>query len=100
MDKKAFIVSLHEIKQCFVFAEPFSGSYRKEVTLSNGSTRTVTLTPTMHRGEALIELNDSGGITYMGLNSTTTNGTLMVQVWQIPDDIRKKWEEDGTLKPD
>ena len=85
MDSRKFYVSLDEISQNFVFAERFSGSYTRTVTLANGTTRTVKLTPMIHDkfGE-VVELNDSGHISYMGPDGTTTNGNLMVQLREIP----------------
>src|ERR1700733_5567703 len=85
VNTRKFYVSLDEITQNFAFAERFSGSYTKTVTLSNGSTRTVKLTPMVHDQVGdVVELNDSGHISYMGLNGTTTNGNLMVQLREIP----------------
>jgi ATP-dependent Clp protease adapter protein ClpS len=85
VNSRKFYVSLDEITQNFAFAERFSGSYTKTVTLSNGSTRTVKLTPMVHDEVGdVVELNDSGHISYMGLNGTTTNGNLMVQLREIP----------------
>lgn len=78
--QKSFTVSIDEIKQNFVFADEFSGTYMKSVTLSDGTERQIELTPMVHKGMQVIRLKDSGGLTYMGLNGTTTNGTLMIQV--------------------
>ncbi len=78
--KKRFFVCIDEIQQNFVFGDEFSGRYAKTVTLSNGSTRTIELTPMIHDGRPVIEFKDTGGLTYMGLNGTTTNGNLMVQI--------------------
>ena len=38
MSKKAFIVSIDEIQQNFVFCEPFVGAYTNKVTMSDGTT--------------------------------------------------------------
>jgi len=78
--KKRFIVCIDEIQQNFVFGEQFAGRYAKTVTLSDGSVRTVELTPMIRNGMPWVELNDTGARTYMGLNGTTTNGRLMVQI--------------------
>jgi hypothetical protein len=78
--KKTFYVSIDEIKQNFVFADSFSGSYSKTVTLSDGTQRHVELTPMIHNGMQVIELKDTGGLTYTSLDGTTTNGKLMIQV--------------------
>ena len=83
LEQRRFNVSIDEIKQNFVFAEEFSGRYAKTVKLSDGSTRDIELLPTVHDGMQLVELRDTGGHTYMGLNGTTTNGTLMVQVRDV-----------------
>ena len=98
MSKKAFIVSIDEIQQNFVFCEPFVGSYTKEVMMSDGTVRTITLTPMIRDGRDAVQLNDTGHVTYMGLHSTTTNNTLMVQVCEVPEDIRRVMEEKGFLK--
>jgi hypothetical protein len=77
---KRFLVSIDEVKTNFVFAERFSGSYRTSVTMSDGSVRDIELLPVMKDGRPLVRFNDTGGHTFMGLNGTTTNGTLMVQL--------------------
>jgi hypothetical protein len=89
---KEFIVCLDEIQQNFVFGDQFVGSYTKTVTMSNGSTRTIKLTPMIHDGRPVVELNDTGHISYMGLNGTTTNGNLMVQLRDI-EEMRRQLEE-------
>ena len=78
--QKRFLVSIDEIQTNFVFGDEFSGSYTRTLTLSDGSTRTIQLTPMLHDGMQVVEFKDSGGHTYMGLNGTTTNGKLMVQL--------------------
>ena len=91
-----FIVCLDEIRQNFVFGERFVGSHTKTVTMSDGSMRTIKLTPTIHEGRPVVELNDTGHISYMGLNGTTRNGNLMVQLREIPESLRGQWEaEEG-----
>lgn len=82
---KRFTVSIDEVSNKFVFAERFEGSFEKTLTMSDGSTRNIRLTPLMHKNEPRIALEDSGKRTYMGLNSTTTNGKLMVQVRELAD---------------
>jgi ATP-dependent Clp protease adapter protein ClpS len=42
-------------------------------------------------GMHVVELNDTGHISYMGLNGTTTNGKLMVQLRDI-EDMRRQLE--------
>ncbi len=78
--KKRFIVSIDEIQQNFVFGEQFADSYTKTVTLSDGSVRTIQLTPMIRHGRPVVELKDTGGRTYMLPNGTTTNGKLMVHI--------------------
>jgi len=80
LSSQAFAVSIYEIAQNFVFGEEFVGSYTKSITLSDGSTREIELTPMIHNGIQVVRFKDTGGHTYMGLNGTTTNGSLMVQV--------------------
>jgi len=82
-----YMVSIDEVKQNFVFAEPFDDSYTHTVTMSDGTQRTIGLRPMMRDGVQVLELSDKvgtgpgkGGITYMGLDSTTTNGKLMISV--------------------
>jgi ATP-dependent Clp protease adapter protein ClpS len=77
---KRFCVCIVEVQQEFAFGEIFSGQYAKTLTLSDGSTRTIELTPMIHNGIPVVEFKDSGGLTYMGLNGTTLNGRLMVQL--------------------
>jgi hypothetical protein len=85
---RKFRVFIDEVKQNFVFGEEFSGHYSKVVTLSDGSKRTVELTPTVHDGMQVVELKDSGAHSYMSLNGTTTNGPLMVGVRDEAEDHR------------
>jgi hypothetical protein len=89
LSKKRFIVSIFEIRQEIVFAEEFSGPYLKTVTLSDGTTRTVELTPTMRGGRPAMEFNDTGYRTSIGMlpvrNGSHTNGTLMVRVLDLDD---------------
>lgn len=78
-------VSIDEIGKTFVSRHPFSGSYAAVVTMSNGSRRTIRLTPMMRDGMLVVRFDDDGGHSYMGPNGTTTNGTpargmLMVQL--------------------
>lgn len=83
VSKKEFLVSIDEISKNFVFGETFAGSYKREVSMSDGSVRTVELTPMIRDGRQVVEFKDTGGVTYMGLNGTTTNGSLMVQLRDI-----------------
>jgi hypothetical protein len=89
-----YSVSLDEVKQSFVFGEPFTDSYTHTVTMSDGTQRTISLRPMMHDGMQVIELRDkagtgagNGGLSYMGTNGTTTDGKLMISVKDL-DAIR------------
>lgn len=80
LSKRVFRVSIDEVKQNYVFQEKFSGSYSKTVVLSDGTKREVTLTPMVRDGMQVVELKDTGGLTYTSLNGATTNGKLMIQL--------------------
>ena len=80
LSKRSFTVFIDEVKQNFVFGDRFTGRYTKTVTLSDGTVREITLTPMVHNGMQVVEFRDTGGLTYMSLDGTTTNGTLMVQL--------------------
>jgi hypothetical protein len=95
---REFIVCLDEIQQNFVFGDQFAGSYTKTLTMSDGSTRTIKLTPMIHDGRPVVELNDTGHISYMGLNGTTTNGTLMVQLCDIEEMRRQLEDQDDGVR--
>ncbi len=86
---RVYAVSINEVKKNFVFGRQFFGSYTQTVEMSDGSTRTVTLRPVVKNGEELAKLTDdmrSGpGYSYMGPNSTTTNGALMVSVYDVAE---------------
>lgn len=88
LSKKRYVVSIYEVQE-HAFAEEFSGRYVKTVTLSDATTRTVQLTPMMRNGIPVIEFDDTGGHSYMGLmrvrTGTQTRGNLMVQIID-PDD--------------
>lgn len=97
LTKKRFAVSIYEIRQEIVFADEFTGQYAKTVTLSDGSSRTVELTPVMRAGSLTMELEDTGHRTYMGMipvrTGTQTNGSLMVRIFDL-DDVdaaREEW---------
>ena len=77
---RTFMVSIDEVRQNFVFGEKFSGSYKHSVTMSDGSVRNIELVPLIKDGRELVEFRDNGGHTFMGVNGTTTNGTLMVNL--------------------
>jgi hypothetical protein len=95
---KHFIVSVDEIRKNFVYADEFDGRYSRTVTLSDGTTRTIELIPMLHDGMQVVEFKDTGGHTYMGLNGTTTNGKLMVQVRDL-DAMRAQLKQEGWSSP-
>ena len=83
LSKRRFVVSIDEIRQNFVFGAEFQGRYSTTVMLSDGSTRSIELTPTIRDGAPVVEFRDTGFCSYMGLNGTTTNGRLMVQIHDL-----------------
>jgi len=83
LNDREFSISVDEIRQNFVFGEKFKGSYTRTVEMSDGSKRTIELTPMVHDGMQVVEFKDNGFRTYMGLNGTTTNGVLMVQLHDV-----------------
>ena len=99
LSRKRFMVCIDEVQQNFVFGEQFKGRYTKTLTLSDGSTRTIELTAMMRNGMPVVEFKDTGGVTYMGVNGTTTNGRLMVQVrdFDLPE---AEWQRYSTGHPD
>lgn len=105
ISKKRFMVSIYEVQQEIVFAEEFSGRYTKSVTMSDGTTRTVELTPMIRGGRPVLEFNDTGGRTYIGTvrvgNGTTVNGKLMVRVDEVDDleAARAEWRSQFSTGP-
>ena len=61
LSKRRFIVCIDEIQQNFVFGAEFEGRYSTTVTLSDGTTRTIELTPVIRDGRPVVEFKDSGG---------------------------------------
>jgi ATP-dependent Clp protease adapter protein ClpS len=98
LSKNRFVVSIYEIREELVWAEEFTGQYTTSVTLSDGTTRVVELTPMMRNGRPVIELTDTGHRNYMGvmrvLTGTQTNGKLMVRVFGLDDadSARSAWD--------
>ncbi len=80
LSQKHFRVSINEVRQNFVFFNQFIGNYKKVIVLSDGTTREIELTPMVHEGKQVVEFKDTGFLSYMSLNGTTTNGKLMVHV--------------------
>lgn len=90
---KIFAVTITEVKQSFVPFEEFAGAYKTTFKLSDGSERTIQLTPMVHNGMEVVELDDNGGVTYMSLNGTTTNGSLMIQLRDMAEMQRQLCEQ-------
>ncbi len=95
---KNFVVSIDEVKKNFVFADEFNGHYSKNVTLSDGTKRTIDLVPMLHDGMQVVEFKDTGGVSYMGLNGTTTNGKLMVHIYDL-DNMHAQLKREGWAPP-
>jgi ATP-dependent Clp protease adapter protein ClpS len=59
------------------------------VRLSDGTTRTIKLTPTVRNGESVIEFKDTGHRSYMGMirvrSGGHANGNLMVHIHDLGD---------------
>jgi hypothetical protein len=85
MKTPEFVVCVDEIRQNLAFGERFTRCYVGLVTLSDGSQRTIKLTPVVKDGREMLELDDSGVISWIGLDGSQTNGKLMVRVNQVPD---------------
>jgi hypothetical protein len=64
------------------------------LTMSDGGKRHIELTPMVHNGMQVVELKDNGSHTYMGLNGTTTNCKLMIQVRDVAT-TNKELEAEG-----
>ena len=84
MLSKSFDVAIFEVKQKLTpgrfITQEFSGSYTQTITMSDGKQRQIGLTPMIYKGTRVVRLQDSGHTSYMGLNGTTLNGTLLVQL--------------------
>ena len=81
---KVFSVKLYEVKQKLtpgeLLSEEFSRSYTRTVTMSDGTMRTIELTPMVHRGMQVVRLKDNAGISYSSLNGSTLHETLLVHL--------------------
>jgi hypothetical protein len=83
---RPFQVSIYEIQQNFTSGEQFTGVYKKTVTLSDGTSCDIELTPTIFHGRKVVKAqfpsnNDPYYYNYIGLNGSAQRGRLMVQVW-------------------
>jgi hypothetical protein len=92
--KREFMVFLDETKQNFVFGDRFSGHYKRTVTMSDGSTRTIELTPMVHNSMQVVELKDGGHLSYMGLNGTMTSENLLVRLVDVRE-LKRQLKEQG-----
>ncbi len=43
----------------------------------------------------MVEINDTGNISYMGPEGAKTNGNLMVQLHMVPEELRGKRPKQG-----
>ena len=94
IESKQFFVSIDEVQQQVVFFKRFSGAFSHTVNMSDGTTRTITLTPMVHDGMQVLELNDTGHISYMSLNGRTTNGKLLVETRDV-DEFNRQLRDQG-----
>jgi len=91
--KHRFAVFINEIQQNFVFGDGLADRYTKTVTLSDGTTRKIELTPMIRNGELVVEFKDNGHTSYMGLNGTSTHDKLMVQISDYNDVLARRRKE-------
>jgi hypothetical protein len=98
LSNKSFDVAIFEIKEKLTpgkfLGTEFSGTYKQSITMSDGKQRQIELTPMMHKGMQVVRLQDSGHTTYMDLNGTTLNGTLLVQL-RDKDAIKASLKAEG-----
>lgn len=84
MSRRPFQVSIYEIRQNFVLGEQFTGVYKRTVTLSDGTSCVIELTPTIYDGRKLVKAQFPGDYyNYIGLNGSVQRGDLMVQLWDL-----------------
>lgn len=81
--QKSFSVSIDEIKKSHVGYEEFSGTYKKTIITTDGVTRNIELTPTVHRGLQVVRVRDNDSVSYLGLDGTLTNKQLMIQLRDV-----------------
>jgi hypothetical protein len=85
MLRRPFQVYIYEIQQNFAVGEEFTGVYKKTVTLSDGTSCDIELTPTIYEGQKMVKAqfpgnNDPKYYNYIGLNGSAQRGRLMVKV--------------------
>lgn len=75
-----FTVSVSEVTETLLLGEQFSGRFERDFEMSDGSIRTVTLTPMVRNGHLSVKFDDTGFVTYMGPNGWTINRDLRVDL--------------------
>jgi ATP-dependent Clp protease adapter protein ClpS len=80
---KEYVVFIDEIRQHVVTGERFSGPYTKTLNLSDGSYRTISLTPVVRNDREVVQVVDSEKIGYLTRNSSFTIESLMVQIYEV-----------------
>jgi ATP-dependent Clp protease adapter protein ClpS len=87
--KRRFAVFMYEIREEIVWAEEFTGQYVKTVTLSDGTTQRIELTPEARDGAPVIRLTGGNAIGLARIRSgSQVNGNLMIQIVDV-DDVRR-----------
>jgi hypothetical protein len=85
MLRRPFHVYIYEVQQSFAVGEQFTGVYRRTVTLSDGTSCDIELTPTIYDGQKCVKAqfpghNDPRYYNYIGLNGSSQRGKLRVEV--------------------
>ena len=75
-----YIVSIDEVKTNFAYGKLFRDHFAQTIILSDGTTHEIELTPALYEGKQVIEYKDNGKVSYQGLNWTSREGALVVQV--------------------
>lgn len=83
---RRFAVFMYEIRQELVWGEGFTARYVRTVTLSDGTTRQVELTPATRDGATVMQFAGGNALGLARVRSgTQVNGNLMVQVIDLDD---------------
>ena len=69
-----YVVSIDEVKTNFAYGKPFRDHFAQTVSLSDGTSHEIELTPTMYEGKQSIEYKDNDKVSYQGLNWTSREG--------------------------
>jgi ATP-dependent Clp protease adapter protein ClpS len=86
LSKRRFVVSMYEIREEIAWAEEFTGQYIRTVTLSDGTTQQIELTPAARNGAPVIRLSGGNAIGLTRVRSGSyVNGNLMIQVVDADD---------------